>query len=162
MLISNEAETPLSIVVLWMFLSSFKMIREELMTCESANCDRCQKTCCFDKSQNLHSLSCEALHLYQNLVNLTWEMRPRMLKLISSLHRPLCPYTRQNAHNWNLTKFLNDPRKIMDVRVLMVILNVRIGQTRKSPLPQYIYIFADMIKPGTYVKPYICTKFGDY
>ena len=147
-----------------MFLSSFKMIREELMTCENANCDICQKSCCFDKSQNLHWLSCEALHLYQNL-NLTSEMRPRMLKLISSLHRPLCPYTRQNTHNWNLTKFLNDPKQIMAARVLMVILNVRIGKTKIPPPPPppppkkkniYIYIyrciFADMIKPGTYVK----------
>ena len=61
-----------------------------------------------------------------------------------------------------LTKFENDPWKIMDVRVLTVIFHVRSWKSeKKSPK----FFLATMKKPGTYidyhVKPYLCTKFGD-
>ena len=58
-----------------------------------------------------------------------------------------------------LAKFENDPWKIMDVRVLMVIFHVRSWKMRKKNRHY------DYEKNGTYidyhVKPYLCTKFGD-
>ena len=61
-----------------------------------------------------------------------------------------------------LAKFENDPWKIMDVRVLMVIFHVRSWKMRKKIAKIFL---PTMKKPGTYidyhVKPYLCTKFGD-
>ena len=62
-----------------------------------------------------------------------------------------------------LTKFENDPWKIMDVRVLTVIFHVRSWKMRKKNRQNFFLV--TMKKPGTYidnhVKPYLCTKFGD-
>ena len=62
-----------------------------------------------------------------------------------------------------LTRFENDPWKIMDVRVLTVNFHVRSWKMWKKFAK--IFILATMKKSGTYfdhhVKPYLCTKFGD-
>ena len=64
----------------------------------------------------------------QNLVTLAWKMSSGMSKEAGSLNGPLCAYLmRQNLHDQTcvslrvinvLTKFENDPWKIVDVRVL--------------------------------------------
>ena len=48
-----------------------------------------------------------------------------------------------------LTKFENDPWKIMDVRVLTVIFHVRSWKMRKKFAK--IFFLATMKKPGTYI-----------
>ena len=62
-----------------------------------------------------------------------------------------------------LAKFENDPRKIMDARVLTMIFHVRSWKMRKKFAKNFF--LPTMKKPGTYidyhVKPYLCTKFGD-
>ena len=61
-----------------------------------------------------------------------------------------------------LTKFENDPWKIMDVRVLRWFSMCEVGKCKKNS-PKFF--LGDYEKPGTYidyhVKPYLCTKFGD-
>ena len=60
-------------------------------------------------------------------------------------------------------KFENDSWKIMDVRVLTVIFHVRSWKMRKKNRQKYFWV--TMKKPVTYidyyVKPHLCTKFGD-
>ena len=48
-----------------------------------------------------------------------------------------------------LAKFKNDPKKIMDVRVLMVIFHVRKWKMRKKFAKKLFQ--ATMKKPGTYI-----------
>ena len=59
-----------------------------------------------------------------------------------------------------LATFENDPRKIMDMRMLTVIFNVWSWKMHKKFAKKYMCVA--MIKPGTYVNqyvhPYICTK----
>ena len=75
-----------------------------------------------------------------NLVTLAWKMSSGMPKEAGSLNGPLCAYLmRQNLLDVRdlrvinvLTKFENDPWKIMDVRVLTVIFHVWSWKMRKK------------------------------
>ena len=93
------------------------------------------------------------------LVTLAWKMSSGMPKEAGSLNGTLCTYLMRRTSMieliWDLwainvlTKFENDPWKIMDVRVLTVIFHVRSWKMRKK-IRQNFFL-ATMKKPGTYI-----------
>ena len=63
-----------------------------------------------------------------------------------------------------LTKFENDPWKIMEVRVLTVIFHVRSWKMRKKIAKIFFWRLwknSELISITGHVKPYLCTKFCD-